>query len=55
LVFEKNAQFFAENWRKSQKIIIITLTPEAGLEDFLSEQLFSELPSNKRLPNRPLE
>jgi hypothetical protein len=28
LVFEKNANFFAENWRKSQKIMIITLTPD---------------------------
>jgi hypothetical protein len=27
LVFEKNANFFAENWVKSQKIVIITLTP----------------------------
>jgi hypothetical protein len=27
LVFEKNANFFAENGRKSQKIVIITLTP----------------------------
>jgi hypothetical protein len=27
LVFEKNANFFAENCRKSQKIVIITLTP----------------------------
>jgi hypothetical protein len=27
LVFEKNAKFFAENWRKSQKIVIITSTP----------------------------
>jgi hypothetical protein len=27
LVFEKNANFFAENWRKSQKIVIITSTP----------------------------
>jgi hypothetical protein len=24
---EKNANFFAENWRKSQKILIITATP----------------------------
>jgi hypothetical protein len=31
LVFEKNANFFAENWRKSQKIDIITTTP--GLSD----------------------
>jgi hypothetical protein len=28
LVFEKNANFFAENWQKSQKIVIITLTPD---------------------------
>jgi hypothetical protein len=27
LVFEKNAIFFAENWQKSQKIMIITSTP----------------------------
>jgi hypothetical protein len=27
LVFEKNANFFAENCRKSPKIIIITSTP----------------------------
>jgi hypothetical protein len=25
--FEKNANFFAENWRKSQKVVIITSTP----------------------------
>jgi hypothetical protein len=28
LVFEKNANFFAENWQKSQKIVTITSTPE---------------------------
>jgi hypothetical protein len=27
LVFKKNANFFAENWQKSQKIVIITSTP----------------------------
>jgi hypothetical protein len=27
LVFEKNANFFAENWQKSHKIVIITSTP----------------------------
>jgi hypothetical protein len=27
LVSEKNANFFAENWRKSQKIVIITSAP----------------------------
>jgi hypothetical protein len=29
LAFEKNANFFAENWQKSPKIMIITSTPEA--------------------------
>jgi phosphoserine phosphatase len=28
LVFEKNANFFVENGRKSQKIVIITSTPD---------------------------
>jgi hypothetical protein len=33
MVFEKNANFFAENRRKSQKIEIITSTPgQAALE-----------------------
>jgi hypothetical protein len=27
LVFKKNGNFFAENWEKSQKIVIITSTP----------------------------
>jgi hypothetical protein len=27
LVFEKNANFFAENWQKMQKIVIKTSTP----------------------------
>jgi hypothetical protein len=28
LVFEKNANFLAKNWEKSQKIVIITSTPD---------------------------
>jgi hypothetical protein len=28
LVFEKSANFLAENWEKSQKLVIITSTPE---------------------------
>jgi hypothetical protein len=28
LVLGKNANFFAENWEKSQKIVIITSTPD---------------------------
>jgi hypothetical protein len=27
LVFEKNGNFFAKNWQKSQKIVIITSVP----------------------------
>jgi hypothetical protein len=27
-LLEKNANHFAENWRKSQKIVIITSTPD---------------------------
>jgi hypothetical protein len=30
LVFEKNANFFAENCQKSQKIVIITSTSETA-------------------------
>jgi hypothetical protein len=28
MVFEENANFFAENWQKSPKIVIITSTPD---------------------------
>jgi hypothetical protein len=34
LVFEKNANFFAENCRKSQKIVIITSTPGQSGDNF---------------------
>jgi hypothetical protein len=34
LVFEKNANFFAENCRKSQKIVIITPTPDPANTEF---------------------
>jgi hypothetical protein len=34
MVFEKNANFFAENWRKSQKIVIITSTPGFNFSKF---------------------
>jgi hypothetical protein len=36
LVFKKNANFFAQNWRKSQKIVIITSVPDwsVGNRDF---------------------
>jgi hypothetical protein len=32
LVFEKNANFFDENWQKSKKIVIITSTPGHTVE-----------------------
>jgi hypothetical protein len=31
LVLEKNANSFAENWEKLQKIVIITSTPEKNV------------------------
>jgi hypothetical protein len=39
LVFEKNAIFFAENCRKSQKIVIITSTPGLDLVEHLASSL----------------
>jgi hypothetical protein len=43
LVFDKNANFFAENWEKSQKIVTITSTP--GHPDFATKSL----PSNGKI------
>jgi hypothetical protein len=37
LDFEKNANFIAENWQKSQKIVIITSTP--GTKDQMDHHL----------------
>jgi hypothetical protein len=44
LVFEKNANSFAENWEKSQKIVIITSTPGHPAEkfDFLRDWHFCD-------------
>jgi hypothetical protein len=39
LVFEKNANFFAENCQKSPKIVIVTSTPEAKKASFCSETI----------------
>jgi hypothetical protein len=40
LVFEKNANFFVENWQKLQKIVIITLVPShMQYRPFLSNKL----------------
>jgi hypothetical protein len=33
--FAKNANFYAENWRKSQKILIITSTPAYSYKHIL--------------------
>jgi hypothetical protein len=40
LVFEKNAIFIAENWQKSQKIVIITSTPDFN-SNFFKIHLFA--------------
>jgi hypothetical protein len=37
LVFEKNANFFAKNWQKSQKIVIITSPGRATNWETLSQ------------------
>jgi hypothetical protein len=43
--FEKNANFFAENWQKSPKIMIITSTPGqsaiAAAESFADFELLT--------------
>jgi hypothetical protein len=39
LVFKKNANFFAENWEKSQKTVIITSTP--GCVHFLKPPTYT--------------
>jgi hypothetical protein len=40
LVFEKNAKFFAENWQKSQKIVIVTSVPgHTGCDQVLQTKL----------------
>jgi hypothetical protein len=48
LVFEKNANFFAENWHKSQKIVIITSTPDWANFRLLGECLLWEFFDNYR-------
>jgi hypothetical protein len=35
--FWEKRQFFAENWRKSQKIVIITSIPDVSLKNAQSE------------------
>jgi hypothetical protein len=39
LFFEKNANFFAKNCQKSQKIVIITSTPGANIQPMRNLQL----------------
>jgi hypothetical protein len=50
LVFEKNANFFAENWGKSQKIVIITSTPGWDAYAILISTLPRHLPPSLSLP-----
>jgi ribosome maturation protein Sdo1 len=41
LVFKKNANFFDENWEKSQKFVIITSTPAVAkrkINDKINEE-----------------
>jgi hypothetical protein len=53
LVFVKNANFFAENWKKLQKMVIITSTPGRAMLCNLkrqgvhcsSKQTFKKMPS----------
>jgi hypothetical protein len=40
LVFEKNANFFAKNCRKSQKIVTITLTPDDFVKKCATSVIF---------------
>jgi hypothetical protein len=42
LIFEKNANFFAKNCQKSQKIVIITLAPAKGSGVDVMIQTFSQ-------------
>jgi hypothetical protein len=46
LVFKKNANFFAENWEKSQKILIIASTPGAHIfcGKFIAGKMLCVLP-----------
>jgi hypothetical protein len=43
LVFEKNANFFAENWEKSQKIVVITSTPGWQVKVILNSNPLGEI------------
>jgi hypothetical protein len=57
LVFEKNGNYFAENWQKSPKIVIITSTPEFWPETrvatldtiYQNEGMCTKLPLNYRI------
>jgi hypothetical protein len=51
LVFEKNANFFAENCRKSQKIVIITSTPAWGFRHDFKQYIHVDYISNVKYIN----
>jgi hypothetical protein len=40
LDFEKNANFFAENWQKSQKFVTITSTPDEFVKNSIAFDLY---------------
>jgi hypothetical protein len=45
LVFEENANYFAENCQKSQKIVIITSTPDEFVKKIVqneAQRIFDE-------------
>jgi hypothetical protein len=41
LFFEKNANIFAENWQKSQKIVVITSTPDLDTQQNVTSVLIA--------------
>jgi hypothetical protein len=51
LVFEKNANFFAENFRKSPKIVIITSTPDLRIVRIFV--ITEKKPKSFRTPEKP--
>jgi hypothetical protein len=48
LVFQKNANFFAENCRKSPKIVIITSTPDLRIFAYSAILFFGQFFENDR-------
>jgi hypothetical protein len=50
LVFDTTTNFLAENWQKSQKIVIITSTPGVNLKKYCIKQAITiPIPSSQYL------